>query len=65
VEYNYNYINDLKQRIESMRAELNNKISSSLSIKGDDVMEISLQLDELISEYLKLTIKDFNDNIGR
>lgn len=65
MEYNYNYINDLKQRIESMRAELNNKISSSLSIKGDDVMEISLQLDELISEYLKLTIKDFNDNIGR
>jgi len=65
MEYNYNYINDLKQRIENMRAELNSKIGKSLSVKGEEVMEISLQLDDLITEYLKLTIKDFNDNIGR
>lgn len=52
---NCDYINELKQSIENMRGELNNEISHSSTIKNDEVMKLSLQLDKLISEYFKLT----------
>ena len=50
-----NYIKELKQKIEDMRVELNKEIGNSLTMKNDKIMKLSLQLDELISEYFRLT----------